>query len=89
MTEGELHNRVKTALEALEVGEEPLDGLAGSLLWRIGRISDDGPVTIRVGFASSAPHFADLPRLRNASDAEIAAAVEEDAIRVEWVGART
>jgi len=65
-----------------------IEELAGTLLWRIGRLSDDGPVTVRVGFATSAPIFGDLPRLRNASDEELVAAVEFDQLRVEWVGPR-
>lgn len=67
---------------------ELLEELAGNLLWRIGRVSDDGPVTVRVGLASSAPLFAELPRLRSASDAEIEAAIQEGSLRVEWVGTR-
>ena len=53
---------------------EQVEGLAGQLLWRIGRESDDGPLTVRVGLASSAAVFSDLPRLRNASEAEIPSA---------------
>ncbi len=73
-----------------EVGLEPdsLEELASQLLWRIGRASDDGPVTVRVGLASSADQFQLLPRLRSASDAEIEAAVREGSLRLEWVGPR-
>jgi hypothetical protein len=65
-----------------------LEGLAPSLLWRVGRLSDDGPVTVRVGFATAAPLFAELPRLRNATDGEVEQAVRERTIAVEWVGPR-
>lgn len=65
-----------------------LDELASNLLWRIGRASEDGPVTVRVGLASSAPLFNELPRLRSATDAEVEAAVRESSLRVEWVGPR-
>jgi len=65
-----------------------VDALAGSLLWRIGRAYDDGPLTVRVGFASAAPLFADLPRLRPASDQEVEAALHSGDVSVEWVGAR-
>jgi hypothetical protein len=65
-----------------------LDDLAAALLWRIGRASDDAPVTVRVGFATSAAAFADLPRLRGASDEELTAAIEAGSLRVEWVGPR-
>src|SRR5690606_3057363 len=63
-----------------------LDELASNLLWRIGRASDDGPVTVRVGLASSAALFGELPRLRSATDAEVEAAVRDSSLRVEWVG---
>jgi hypothetical protein len=65
-----------------------LDELAGNLLWRIGRVSDEGPVTVRVGLASSADLFQTLPRLRSASDGEVEAAINESTLKVEWVGAR-
>src|SRR5690606_13975235 len=45
---------------------DQLDELAANLLWRIGRASEEGPVTVRVGLASSAPIFNELPRLRSA-----------------------
>ncbi|HLU83020.1 MAG TPA: DUF3248 domain-containing protein [Trueperaceae bacterium] len=65
-----------------------LDELASNLLWRIGRVSDDGPVTVRVGLASSADLFQTLPRLRSASDSELEAAISEATLEVEWVGVR-
>lgn len=66
-----------------------LDALAGQLVWRIGRTSDDGPLTVRVGFAGATAAFAPLPRLRSAGDAEIQAALEAGEVRVEWVGPRS
>jgi hypothetical protein len=71
-----------------ELDEALLEGLAPSLLWRVGRLSDDGPVTVRVGFATAAPLFAELPRLRNATDGEVEQAVRERSLAVEWVGPR-
>lgn len=71
-----------------ELPLELLDELASNLLWRIGKVSDDGPVTVRVGLASSADHFQTLPRLRSASDGEVEAAINESTLKVEWVGAR-
>ena len=65
-----------------------LESLGSSLLWRIGRAFDDGPLTVRVGLASAAPLFADLPRLRAASDQEVEAALAEGDVQVEWVGPR-
>lgn len=71
------------------VAKETLDALAGQLVWRIGRTSEAGPVTVRIGLASSTPHFAELPKLRSASDAELEDALADDAVRVEWVGPRS
>lgn len=79
---------VEQALAEGGVPPTSLEDLASNLLWRIGRVSDDGPVTVRVGLASSAALFHELPRLRTASDAELQAAVEEGSLRVEWVGSR-
>jgi hypothetical protein len=73
---------------AVPVDEALLEQLGTSLLWRVGRTSDDEPVTVRVGFATSAPLFAELPRLRSASDQELEAAIGEGHVQVEWVGPR-
>lgn len=67
---------------------EVLDALAAQLVWRIGRTSDDAPLTVRMGFVGSTPAFAELPRLRSASDAEIQDALAAGDVRVEWVGPR-
>ena len=63
-----------------------LEALAPLLVWRIGRATDEGPVTVRVGLASSAGLFAELPRLKTVGDAELEAAAREGELRVEWVG---
>ncbi len=68
--------------------EAQAEALAGSLLWRIGHAFEDGPVTVRVGFASAAALFAELPRLRAASDQEVEAALASGDVQVEWVGPR-
>jgi hypothetical protein len=68
-----------------EVDAETLEALAGQLIWRLGR-SGDGPVVVRVGLAGSAPLFAELPRLKNATDAELEEAARAGEVRVEWVG---
>ena len=69
-------------------GVEPADlaNLAGALVWRIGRLSDDSPVTVRVGSAQGLQQFGDLPRLRNATDQELEEALQDGSLRVEWVG---
>lgn len=80
--------RVQQLLDEQGLSSGALQELAGALLWRIGRAGDDGPVTVRVGFATSAHVFAELPRLRSASEEEIETAVQEGELRVEWVGLR-
>ena len=73
-------------LQSLGLEARSLEALAGQLVWRIGRLGDDAPVTVRVGLASSVPLFNDLPKLRGASEAELEEAVREGSLRVEWVG---
>jgi len=89
MSEVLVTHRLREVLLEHELPADAIDHFAGALLWRIGRLSDDDPVTVRVGFATSASAFADLPRLRNASDEELLEAVEAEQLRVEWVGPRT
>ena len=88
MSRSDLEQRTMERLEGTGVSSEDLDALASQLLWRVGRVADDGPVTVRVGFATSASLFADLPKLRSASDAEIEQSVQDGTLRVEWVGYR-
>lgn len=88
MQDVELEADDRTQARGTTLPPELLDELAGNLLWRIGRVADDGPVTVRVGLASSADLFQTLPRLRSASDSEVEAAINEATLKVEWVGAR-
>ena len=71
------------------IDAKTLDTLASQLVWRIGRSHDDGPIIVRVGFTTQAALFAELPRLKNATDQELKAAAEEGNLRVEWVGQRS
>jgi hypothetical protein len=86
VSEADVKRVVAAAISEHGLDEEKVESLASQLLWRVGRISDEAPVTVRVGFASNASLFAELPRLRSASDAEIEAAIAEGSLRVEWVG---
>ncbi len=88
MNEVTVRERVQEVLANSGADIESVTDLAGQLLWRIGRISDDDPVTVRVGLASSAALFHELPRLRSASDSEIERCVLEGTLHVEWVGSR-
>ena len=83
-----LGEQLNEVLAAQGLVPEQLDALASQLLWRIGRHGDEGPVTVRLGFADSAALFAELPRLKTASDAELEEAAQSGTLRVEWVGAR-
>ena len=80
--------RIAETLAEAGIAAEQLDNLAGSLVWRIGRLSDDEPVTVRLGTTLALQQFAELPRLRNASDQELDEAVASGELRVEWVGPR-
>ena len=88
MTDESMKDRIWQVLRGRGVEVDTVGDLASQLLWRIGRVSDDDPVTVRVGLASSAAAFHDLPRLRSASDSEVERSVQEGTLRVEWVGAR-
>lgn len=79
---------VRQALEESGLAAGAVDSLASSLVWRIGRLSDDSPVTVRVGSTLGLQQFSELPRLRNASDQEIEEALSEGTLKVEWVGPR-
>ncbi len=83
-----LEEQLNEVLAVQGLSPEQFEGLASQLVWRVGRNGDEGPVTVRVGFATSAALFADLPRLKNASDAELEEAAQAGALRVEWVGTR-
>jgi hypothetical protein len=84
----EMQREMPTAAAKSLIDDDTFDQLGAALLWRVGRTIDDGPVTVRVGFATAAALFAELPRLRSATDAEIEEAVTDGTVRVEWVGPR-
>ena len=86
MSEEILSGLVAEVLEGGDFSESQLVNLAGNLLWRIGREGDDGPVTVRIGLASDANTFSELPKLRNSSEIEILEAIQSKDFRVEWVG---
>ena len=73
-------------LAKVGMSDDALENLAANLVWRVGRLSPDAPITVRIGLPSSIKLFNDLPKLHNASESEIEEAIKEDAIRVEWVG---
>ncbi len=68
------------------MSSQQLENLAGSLVWRVGRLTEEAPLTIRIGLASSVSLFNELPKLRTATDAEVEAAMKGKEFRVEWIG---
>lgn len=88
MSSGPYRKKLDQALAEAGVDPEQLAGLGSALVWRIGRLSDDSPVTVRLGMARGIPRFAELPRLRSATDQELEEALESGDLHVEWVGPR-
>ncbi len=68
-----------------DVLAEQLESLGGNLVWRVGKHEVGEEIVVRLGYASKAPRFAHLPRLRSASDVEVQAALERGQIVIEWV----
>lgn len=64
---------------------EQLEHLGGHLVWRVGKHEAGDDIVVRLGYASATPHFAHLPRLRTASDAELQDALASGRIVIEWV----
>jgi len=83
-----VHVGAEVTAEASMVAPETIDALAGQLVWRIGRLSDEAPITVRVGLPSAAGAFADLPRLRTATEAELKEAIDTGNVKVEWIAAK-
>ena len=86
MADTPFHEQMLQSLQEVGLTDREVAALAGQLVWRIGRLAENAPVTVRVGLASSVPLFNELPKLRNASETEIEAALAEGDVRVEWVG---
>ncbi len=86
MTETEIKEFVLNAATEQSLEDNTLEGLASQLLWRIGRIVDDGPVVVRIGYATNAKRFAEMPRLKSVTDMELEEAMVERSFHVEWVG---
>lgn len=89
MTEAEAKQIVTQAAMGHGLDEDTLATLSSQLVWRIGRLHDDEAVVIRVGFASSAQLFSDLPKLKSANDYEVEQALSTGDVRIEWVGQRS
>ena len=64
---------------------EQLETLGNQLVWKIGKDETSERVIVRVGYANATQSFRDLPKLRGATDVEIAAAAKENELTVEWI----
>ncbi len=62
-----------------------LEGLSNQLVWKIGKEEGSERVVVRVGYASATPSFRELPRLRSATDTEMAEAARNGDLVVEWI----
>ncbi len=86
MTETELKEFVEQAMTKQGLDSDTLEALGSQLLWRIGQSFDKQSLIIRVGLAKSASLFAELPKLRGASDLDVEMALKTGDFEVEWVG---
>jgi Protein of unknown function (DUF3248) len=70
---------------APKVAAVVLEGLSNQLVWKIGKEEGSERVVVRVGYASATPSFRELPRLRSATDVEMAEAARNGDLVVEWI----
>jgi Protein of unknown function (DUF3248) len=70
---------------APKVAAVVLEGLSNQLVWKIGKEEGSERVVVRVGYASATPSFRELPRLRSATDTEMAEAARNGDLVVEWI----
>ena len=70
---------------APKVAAGMLEGLSNQLVWKIGKEEGSERVVVRVGYASATPSFRELPRLRSATDTEMAEAARNGDLVVEWI----
>ncbi len=64
---------------------EQLETLGNQLVWKIGKDELTERIIVRVAYANATQSFRDLPKLRSATDAEIAAAAKDNLLVVEWI----
>jgi hypothetical protein len=67
------------------VMDDLLERLGSHLVWRIGKAEEEEVLVVRLGLAGSTPHFANYPRLHNATDEEVEQLVKAGQVRLEWV----
>ena len=62
-----------------------LEGLSNQLVWKIGKEEGSERVVVRLGYASATGSFRELPKLRGATDTEVADAAKLGELVVEWI----
>ena len=62
-----------------------LEGLSNQLVWKIGKEEGSERVVVRVGYASATGSFRELPKLRGATDTEVADAAKLGELVVKWI----
>jgi hypothetical protein len=65
--------------------EDLLERLGEYLIWKIGKDEQEEVLVVRTGMVSASGRFAQLPRLRSASDQDVERLMQEGRVRVEWV----
>ncbi|HEX2863369.1 MAG TPA: DUF3248 domain-containing protein [Deinococcales bacterium] len=67
------------------VPAETLEQLGGNLVWKIGKDEFSEAIIVRVGYAKATRSFKALPRLRSATDQEVADAAKRGDLVIEWI----
>lgn len=62
-----------------------IEALSSNLVWKMGKEEGTEKVIVRMGYATNTSSFKDLPKLRGATDAEIADAAKKGELTVEWI----
>ena len=70
---------------AAQINLAVLEGLSNQLVWKIGKEEVSERVVVRVGYASATGSFRELPKLRGATDTEVADAAKLGELVVEWI----
>ena len=70
---------------ASQINLAVLEGLSNQLVWKIGKEEGSERVVVRVGYAGATGSFRELPKLRGATDTEVADAAKLGELVVEWI----
>jgi hypothetical protein len=69
----------------IQVLTASIESLSSNLVWKMGKEEGTEKVIVRMGYATSTSSFKDLPKLRGATDTEIADAAKKGELTVEWI----